>query len=194
MQQQHSISSIAPEHGVRNGALIYNFIILRLWHLVSIKQWKTPTKSFQFGRNEWHHSIFSLFHYFLFLSTVLRASCTRKQSLTIFHLSPSAVIMNVCWNCFGGLFCRRIMPDTMTKSVFWFPVTSSLTGWASNVAIECSVVGSSRKNFCMLSLLVVPFPFHEAVALSKYSRDISCMKKITNWIVESSSPCHEWMC
>lgn len=38
----------------------------------------------------------SINHYFLDLSVVLRASCMRKQSLAIFHLSPSAVIMNVC--------------------------------------------------------------------------------------------------
>lgn len=125
--------------------------------------------------------------YFLFLSTVLRASWMRKQSLAIFHLSPSAVIMNVCWNCFWGLPCSRNMPETITNSVFWFSVASSLTGCASSVAIECSVDGNSRKYFWMLSLPVVPLPFQTAMPLSKYRRFISCKM---SW--KFNERCRDW--
>lgn len=52
------------------------------------------------------------------LFAVLKASCVRKQSLTIFHLSPWAVIMNVCWNGLPPFEPNLKKPDVMTSMVF----------------------------------------------------------------------------
>lgn len=46
-------------------------------------------------------------------------------------------------------------------------------GCASKVIIECSEGGKSVQNFCILSLVSTPFPFHIKVAVSKYNLEIN---------------------
>uniref|UniRef100_A0A182MQH3 Uncharacterized protein n=1 Tax=Anopheles culicifacies TaxID=139723 RepID=A0A182MQH3_9DIPT len=60
-------------------------------------------------------------------------SCSRKQSETIFHLSPWAVIINVCWNGFAGFSWNFTVPETCMTKVSWVDTASSTMGCASIV-------------------------------------------------------------
>lgn len=101
-----------------------------------------------------------------------RASCMRKQSLAIFHLSAWAVIMNVCWNGFEPPVWNFTVPDTCIRYVSWPDTESSTIGCASSVWMLCSELGRSWKYFWIFSLPMASLPFHTSRPVSRYRRDI----------------------
>jgi hypothetical protein len=57
--------------------------------------------------------------------TYATGSCSRKQSLTIFHLSPCAVIIKFCWNGRDIFSWNFTNPQTRTRNVSWLPTATS---------------------------------------------------------------------
>jgi hypothetical protein len=57
--------------------------------------------------------------------TYLIGSCMRKQSLTIFHLSPWAVTVKFCWNGRDVLSWNFTNPQTRIRNVSWLATAIS---------------------------------------------------------------------
>lgn len=134
--------------------------------------------------------------YILYVKNILNyfptGSTLRKQSLTIFHLSPSAVITKFCWKAFGILSWYLTVPLACIMKVncrftaiskIWDIIINVVglttwknipnTGCASNVVNLWSESGKSLINFSISLSPLTPFPFQDNTAELKYNLDKS---------------------
>jgi hypothetical protein len=78
-------------------------------------------------------------------------SCRRKQSLTIFHLSPWAVIMKFCWNGREIFSWNFTNPQTRIRNVNWPPTATSEI--KSKFYIQLSLLQIMAQRLCVCCLV-----------------------------------------